>query len=211
MSQSAPAATLNTMITASVEAYNDVNGPTLGPEWTPLNVAQAGNPLANSMSNYAYSAQAYFNSNNGEVIIANRGTIGAIGNLETDGQIALTVPLDTAAVVEAFASAAMAAATQMSISSGVSISAVYTTGHSLGGAESQLQSSYLSTLTDLNGSSVIPAGVALTNVSFDAPGVGNSVSSGDAGNYKSYNFSSQGDIVNPSGGSDLAGTANGRN
>lgn len=75
MSQSAPSATLNDLATAAVAAYGGTDAPPMGSQWTLVDVAPIGSDLARIMSAVGFSGQAYVNTQTGEVIIADRGTI----------------------------------------------------------------------------------------------------------------------------------------
>ncbi|WP_158300672.1 hypothetical protein [Chromobacterium sp. ATCC 53434] len=162
--------------------------------------------LADSMAKVGFYGEVSVNRETGEVIIADRGTTNA-QNLVTDTEVALDVSRDAQPVADAFALAGLAAAMQDLALNGVAVSAIYTTGHSLGGADAQGQAALLSNLgASPDGTSNFPAGVHITNVSLDSPGIANLTNSGTGSNYTSYNFSAQGDLVHFSGGSDLAGT-----
>ncbi|MBV6754791.1 matrixin family metalloprotease [Pseudomonas chlororaphis] len=206
MSQSAPSATLNDLATAAVASYGGPDTPVMGSQWTPIDVAPAGSALAGDMSSYGFSGQAYVNSQTGEVIIADRGTTGNVQNIISDTNIALTTPNGAQQVANNFAEAALVVAQDQLKDLGVAVSAIYTTGHSLGGAESQGQTATLSVAVDSEGTPLLPSDVRITNVSFDAPGIAGLSTIGDSSKYTSYNFSAQGDVIHLSGGSDLAGT-----
>lgn len=206
MTQTAPSATLNDLTTAAVASYGGANAPAMGSQWQPIDVAPANSDLRAAMDAKGFYGQAYVNSQTGEVIIADRGTIGNVQNLISDAQIAVTAFNGAQSIADNFATAALAAAqTQLSLS-GVTVSVIYTTGHSLGGAESQGQAAMLSVATNPDGTSLVPSGVKITNVSIDAPGIAGLSTSGNSNNYTSYNFSAQGDLVNLAGGNNLAGT-----
>lgn len=212
MIQAAPSATLSDVFTAAVATYGGPNASTLSSQWTTISMAEilAENPdLAKSMSDVDFSGQVSVNLQSGEVIIADRGTVPTSGkNLITDSQIAVGAELNAQPVADAFALAGLAAAQQKLSEAGVTMSALYTTGHSLGGAESQGQTAMLSVATNPDGTPILPAGVHITNVSLDAPGIAGLADAGNSNNYTSYNFSAQGDLVNLAGGSDLSGTTN---
>src|SRR4051812_9952340 len=99
MTQIAPSATLNDLATAAVVAYNTGKSgePTMGSQWTavPLDkiVSATGNEdFAQGMSKLGFSCQVYVNSQTGEVIIADRGTVGNVQNIISDIQITVGAP-----------------------------------------------------------------------------------------------------------------------
>lgn len=151
--------------------------------------------FTSTMSNLGYAGQAYVNMQTGEVIIANRGTVGNVQNLISDAEISVGARQQAQIVADQFSAAALQVAQDQLSATDVQLSAVYTTGHSLGGAESMGQAAFLSSATNSDGSSVLPAGVKITNASFDAPGISSLSTTGDSSNYTSYNFSAQGDLV----------------
>ena len=212
MTQAFNSATLNDLAVAAAVVYNNdnINQLSMGSQWTqiPITKIYENDPqLANAMNGAGFSAQAYVNQQTGEVIIADRGTDN-LKNIITDIQIGLGTINTAQDVANNFATAALDAAKDFlkNSGSGIPISAVYTTGHSLGGSESQGQAAKLSTtLSDILGTS--GGNIPITNVSFDAPGIGSLATSGNNGNYTSYNFSGQGDLVHLAGGKDLFGTS----
>lgn len=106
-----PTATINDMITAANAAYQVPGDPALGSNWTPLNVAPANSPLADSMSIVGYLGQAYVNLQTGEVIIADRGTVPTnVQNLVLDVQLAAFHEQQAKQTTDAFAVAATQAA-----------------------------------------------------------------------------------------------------
>ena len=201
-----PAATLNDLVRASVAAYGGPGAPALGSQWRRMDVASAGSPLDKAMQAKGFFGQAHVNSQTGEVIIADRGTIFNMQNLISDAHILLGAANHAQPVADSFASAALASAQNHLSPSGLAVSAIYTTGHSLGGAESQGQAAMLSSAKTPDGTSLLPAGVKITNVSIDAPGIADLAKKGNTDNYASYNFYAHGDLVNLAGGSNLAGT-----
>ncbi|MEW6339649.1 MAG: lipase family protein [Paraburkholderia sp.] len=208
MTQTTPSATLKDIFTAAVATYGDKNDPKLGPQWTPLSmsdIARFDPKLGAAMDQLGFSAQVNINFQTGEVIIADRGTAN-LKNVVTDAGVAVDAVANTQNVAERFARAGLTAAKAKLDQANVPFSAVYTTGHSLGGAEAQMQASMLSTATDSHGKPLVPTDVHITNVSLDAPGISTLWNKGDGSRYTSYNFSAQGDVVHLSGGHDLAGT-----
>lgn len=144
------------------------------------------------------------------MIIADRGTQN-LKNIFTDAELATREKINAQPVANAFALAGLRVAKEMLEADQISLSAVYTTGHSLGGTESQGQMVMLSgaamrTKDQGDGLPLVPEGVKLTNVSIDAPGIDGLKVADDGSQYVSYNFSSQGDLVHLSGGKELAGT-----
>lgn len=209
MTQSAPSATLNDVFTAAVATYGGDDAPKLGSQWTALpmdDISRFDPTLSGAMQTTGFSGQVNVNLQTGEIIIADRGTAN-LKNVATDAGVAVDTVADSHLVAEAFARAGLAAARKQLAQAGVEMSAVYTTGHSLGGAESEMQAGMLSLAADSSGVPLVPAGVPITNVSLDAPGIAGLANRGDRERYTSYNFSSQGDVVHLSGGSDLKGTA----
>ena len=166
----------------------------MGSQWIPVPITDP-TVINNAVS---YSGQAWVNPNTGELIIANRGTVPSLsGNLVSDAQLGLAIVNQAQSTANAFAVNAITNAQAM-LNPGVSLSQVYTTGHSLGGSESQGQSIFLSSIAS-------QYNFSLTNISFDAPGIGG-ISQSTPSNVASYNFSSQGDIVNKTGWAQLNGT-----
>ena len=84
MNQSPPSATLNDLATAAVAAYNTGKSgePAMGNQWTQISQADilAKNPslTQKSLDDVGFSGQAYVNTQTGEVVIADRGTIGNV-------------------------------------------------------------------------------------------------------------------------------------
>jgi hypothetical protein len=180
--------TLKDVATASVNVYGGDRAPQMGPQWTQISVA--------SDNSVGYYGKAWVNADTGEVIIANRGTVPTnLMNLGSDGL--LSIWNFTRDAVDSFASAAIDAASSY-LNPGISVSEVYTTGHSLGGSESQGQAYDLAMSGDFSG-------IHFTNVSIDAPGLG-AITQNACTNITSYNFSAQGDVIHLAGGSDLDGT-----
>lgn len=196
-------ATLNDFITAAVNAYGGPNAPAMGVQWTPVTSAQLDALNSNSLG---YSGEAWVNESTGEVMIANEGTVPTnTANLLSDTQLSMTAVPAAQAISNTFAQQAIVTAEQMLQGTGVSVTAVDLTGHSLGGYEGQGNTVFLSNLTnnDVQGFS----GITYTNVSFDAPGIGGIDQSGvNTSLYTSYNFSAQGDIIHLAGGDELQGT-----
>ncbi len=157
------------------------------------------------MTDIGFYGETSVNLQTGEVIIADRGTANAL-NLITDAQVATGAALNGRPVAEDYARAALDAAQSELANAGVSLSAIYTTGHSLGGAESQIQAMMLSTAADEAGNPLVPNDVHITNISLDAPGIGSLATMGNSSRYSSYNLSAQGDLVHLAGGNDLSGT-----
>jgi hypothetical protein len=208
MTQTVPSATLKDLFTAAVATYGDKDDPKLGAQWTPLpmsEIAQSDPKLASAMERLGFSGQVSINMQTGEVIIADRGTAN-LKNVITDTGVAVDAVANTHEVAERFARAGLAAAKRKLADADVQVSAVYTTGHSLGGAEAQMQAAMLSTAKDTYDKPLVPAEVHITNVSLDSPGISTVWNKGDSSRYTSYNFSAQGDVVHLSGGHDLAGT-----
>ena len=75
MTQSTPSATLNDIAAAAVAAYGGAKAPEMGPMWTTVDVTHANPNLQNAMD-----AKGFF----GQVIIANRGTVGNAQNIVSD-------------------------------------------------------------------------------------------------------------------------------
>ena len=208
MTQTAPSATLKDVVTAAVATYGGADAPRLGAQWTPLSmdeISRADPNLGSAMEKRGFSGQVNVNLQTGEIIIADRGTAN-LKNVVTDAGVAVDTIANSQQVAESFARAGLAAARTKLTNAGVEMSAVYTTGHSLGGAESEMQAGMLSCAIDSHGAPLVPIGVPITNVSLDAPGIAGLANRGNRDRYASYNFSSQGDIVHLSGGSDLKGT-----
>lgn len=208
MTQTASATTLKDVFTAAVATYGGKDAPRLGNQWTLLSmdeISKVDSSLSATMKSVGFSGQVNVNLQTGEIIIADRGTDN-LKNLVTDAGVAVDTIANSQQVAESFARAGLIAAQTKLKQAGVQLSAVYTTGHSLGGAESEMQAGMLSCATDSKGTPLVPIGVPITNVSLDAPGIAGLANRGDRDRYASYNFSSQGDVVHLSGGNDLNGT-----
>lgn len=201
MTQAAPQATFNDLTTAAVATYGGPSAPTMGPQW----VAIPSDPTAIANNNaVGYSGQAWVNPATGELIIGDRGTVPTNGqNLLSDGELATGLVANAQAAADNFALYAVQQAGNY-LDAGVSLSNIYTTGHSLGGYESQGQTEFLTTLN--SSATVDLTGVQFTNFSIDAPGIGGIAQTGNSGQYTSYNVSAQGDLIHLSGGNELQGT-----
>ena len=206
MSQPKLSVTLNDLAIAAVATYGGINAPALGQGWKSIDVAPPGSPLAKEMEGLGYYGQAHVNLQTGEIIIANRGTVGSLQNVIADAQVSIGVRQLAQDVADSFAIAALDAAKDQLRQSGMNVSAIYTTGHSLGGSESQGQAAKLSTGQNPDGISFLDSGVRVTNVSFNSPGISGLMGKPDSSNYTSYNLTTRGDIVHYVGGSDLSGT-----
>ncbi|WP_162878144.1 hypothetical protein [Trinickia diaoshuihuensis] len=203
MSQSKPSATVEDMLTADVAAYGDPGGPQLGSQWTPLPLERFSDAkLRRAMDRFGYSGRIYADVKTGEVIIANRGTQNR-ANFKSDVGVAMGMVADAQSTADEFARRGLIAAQRFLSDHGVKMSAIYTTGHSLGGAEAEGQAQMLSIE---NGPHALPPDVHITNFSIDAPGVGYRAHRGDRSRYTSYNLSAQGDVVHKAGGDQLEGT-----
>ncbi len=198
-----PQATLNDFITAAVNAYGGPNAPAMGVQWTPVTSAQLDALNSNSLG---YHGEAWVNESTGEVMVANEGTVPTnTANLLSDTQLSVGAVPAAQDISNTFAQQAIVTAEQMLQGTGVSVTTVDLTGHSLGGYEGQGNTVFLSNLTN-NGVQGF-SGITYTNVSFDAPGIGGIDQSGvNTSLYTSYNFSAQGDIINLAGGDELQGT-----
>lgn len=209
MTQAAPSATLRDMFTADVASYEKPeDGAVMGSQWKqiPLKEILKDNPsLEKRFDKVGFHGQVNVNMNTGEIIIADRGTANA-KNLYTDAQLALHLSTNAQPLADEFARLGLKAAEARLTTGGVKPSAVYVTGHSLGGYESQGQTVMLSTAKDEAGKPLLPADVKLVNVSIDAPGIARLADKGDSSRYSSYNFSAQADGVHLAGGSHLKGT-----
>ncbi|RDU98755.1 hypothetical protein DWV00_10830 [Trinickia dinghuensis] len=155
------------------------------------------------MDQAGYLGQIYVNVNTGEVIIANRGTQN-LANVKTDGGVALGMVANVQPIADEFAREGLRAAKKVLANAGVKMSALYTTGHSLGGAEAEGQAQMLSAQNGVH--ALLPADVHITNFSIDAPGISDRAHQGDKSRYTSYNLSAQGDVVHKAGGDQLEGT-----
>lgn len=204
MSQSNLSVTVKDVLTADVAAYGDPGAPQLGEQWTKIPLERfTDEQFRERMSHFGYSGQVYVNEKTGEVIIANRGT-QTLANFETDAGVALGMVANAQPTADEFARRALRAARALLAGDGVKMSAVYTTGHSLGGAEAEGQAQMLS--LEKGPDALVPPDVHITNFSIDAPGVGERAHQGDQSRYTSYNVSSQGDVVHKAGGDQLDGT-----
>lgn len=204
MAQSTPSATVEDLITADVAAYGDVDGPRLGSQWRQIPLEKFADPeFAKTMTRFGYSAQVYVNANTGEVIIANRGTQN-LANVKTDAGVALGQVANAQPTADEFAKRALVAAKRVLSDAGVKMTALYTTGHSLGGAEAEGQAQMLS--AQKGPDALVPPDVHITNFSIDAPGIGERAHKGDESRYTSYNLSARGDVVHKAGGDQLEGT-----
>ncbi|MGN6232415.1 MAG: hypothetical protein ACTHNZ_14800 [Trinickia sp.] len=154
------------------------------------------------MIRFGYSAQVYVDANTGEVIIANRGTQN-LANVKTDVGVALGQVANAQPIADEFAKRALVVAKRVLSDAGVKMTALYTTGHSLGGAEAEGQAQMFSVQ---KGPEAIPVDVHITNFSIDAPGIGERAHKGDQSRYTSYNLSARGDVVHKAGGDQLEGT-----
>lgn len=204
MSQLTPLATVKDMITADVAAYGDPDGPKLGSQWTPVpRESFTDKKFREIMTRFGYSGQVYANVQTGEVIIANRGTQNLV-NYKTDVGVAVGLVANAQPVADEFATRGLMAAKLLLAHAGVKMSALYTTGHSLGGAEAEGQAQMLSAQNGVH--ALLPADVHITNFSIDAPGISDRAHQGDKSRYTSYNLSAQGDVVHKAGGDQLEGT-----
>lgn len=210
MDQATPSATVKDLMTAAVATYLGKNAPTMSAQWSPvplqsiLSKDQDG-VLASGMSSVGFYGQAYVNQHTGEVLIANRGTDNW-QNFVTDVSVAREQMTDAQPVADAFAIAAVKASKEQLEKAGSKMTALYTAGHSLGGAESESQAALLSVAMELPNRPLVPPDVHITNISIDAPGVAQLAHRGNPSRYTSYNFSTQGDVVNRAGGEQAAGT-----
>ncbi|RKP47554.1 hypothetical protein D7S89_15110 [Trinickia fusca] len=197
------------MITAAVASYEKPEDrAVMGAQWEqiPLNKILKDNPsLEKKFDRVGFHGQVNVNMNTGEIIIADRGTANA-KNLYTDAQLALHLSTNAQPLADEFARLSLKAAEEKLATRGVKPSAVYVTGHSLGGYESQGQTVMLSTAKDEAGKPLLPADVKLVNLSIDAPGIARLADKGDSSRYSSYNLSAQADGVHLAGGSHLKGT-----
>ncbi|MDR6739129.1 hypothetical protein J2X56_001115 [Herbaspirillum sp. 1173] len=80
-----------------------------------------------------FSGEAYINTQTGEVIIADRGTVGNVQSIISDAEITVGAMQQAQSVANEFAASALGTAQEQLSNSGVQVSAIYTTGHSLGG------------------------------------------------------------------------------
>ncbi|WP_206956331.1 lipase family protein [Trinickia acidisoli] len=208
MSQPRTSATVNDLIAASVATYGGSDAPTMGKQWLEVSlskIVKRDPSLSSAMTKCGFYGQVYVNQQTGEVIIANRGTQN-MTNLATDAGVAVGMVGDAQAIANEFARRGLQVAQTILSDAGVKMSALYTTGHSLGGAEAEGQAAMLSTANDPSTGPLVPADVHITTLSIDAPGIGDLAHKGDQSRYTSYNFSSQGDVVHKAGGEQLAGT-----
>lgn len=197
--------TLKDIAGVANSAYNN-SSLNLGGAWQTIPTNSLSPGLKAAMTAYGYAGVAAVNLDTGEVIIGNRGTVGNVGNVTSDAQIALGLTQQAQAVANQFATEAIQQAGNRLQASNLPITAVYTTGHSLGGAESQGQTAMLSSL--IASGQILDTAVHVTNVSFDAPGIGSLATTGDDMYYTSYNISGRGDLIHYAGGDNLAGTQN---
>lgn len=210
MAKPAPSATVKDLFTAAVATYGEDKAPRLSDQWTPVSAAEIAwrSPgLAQQMDNVGFYGEVHVNLRTGEVLIADRGTKNIHNLVVTDVEVAARMATDAQPVADAFAKAGLAAAKERLKAAGTEMSAVYTTGHSLGGAESQGQAAMLSVAKEgHSGAPLVPSGVRIVNVSMDAPGIAGLAHSGNPARYTSYDFSAQGDVIHLAGGDHLAGT-----
>ncbi|MBV6324889.1 beta strand repeat-containing protein [Duganella violaceipulchra] len=194
--------TISNLATTAHAAYEPNGNLDLGANWRNIDTSSLSSSLQAAMVSKGYYGVASVNLVTGEVVIGNRGTILITPNLSSDIQLGVGVIQNAQVVANRFAfEATQLAATQLN---GGQITHLYLTGHSLGGAESEGQTAYLSTL--ISKGKLLNTDVQLTNVSFDAPGIGPLSLTGDSRLYTSYNISAQGDLIHYAGGADLAGT-----
>lgn len=203
MSQSTPSATVEDLITADVAVYHDDHGLGLGSQWHKIPPeAFANEKLSYAMSQYGYYGEIYVNARTGEIIIANRGTQN-LANIKTDAGVAMGLVGNAQPTADEFARQGLKAAQKYLSDAGIKMTALYTTGHSLGGAEAEGQAQMFSVQ---KGPGAIPVDVHITNFSIDAPGIGERAHKGDQSRYTSYNLSARGDVVHKAGGDQLEGT-----
>jgi Ca2+-binding RTX toxin-like protein len=189
--------TSNQLSDSSQSAYdpNDGKPDSLGPEW--IIVDAPNQQLKDNWASKGFYAEAYVNTSTGELIIANRGSKELKNFYVTDALLASVGVNNLKSMAEDAAEYFLTQAEKQLKPTGLSVEDVYFTGHSLGGALAQLETKWFaSEFEDLN----------LYSVTFDSPGIGWHALGTNASDYKSVNFSSQGDIVNYGGFASLNGT-----
>ena len=156
--------------------------------WAPLNNI-APNPDISGP--YGFYAEAFKNSQTGEIVIAIRGTVPTmVANIAEDLELGLVSKY--APVMNAIANDAITFAKEVAKANpGATITL---TGHSLGGYAAQAA---LVRLTQ--------AGTAnVSAVTFNAPGLPTwFLGSADPASFNSYNFNTQGDIIHTYGGTQI--------
>ena len=200
----ATSTTLNDLVNAAVSAYHKDNTPNLGPDWIGIDPTTQNAALKQKMDAVGYSGEAKVNIVTGEISIANRGTI-SLTDLYNDAWIGTHLVAQPAqTVANEFALAAISQANAYLATGNLSVTAVYFSGHSLGGEESQGQTVMLSNM--ISKGMILDQTVHITNVSVDGPGIGPIADKGDPNYYTSYNISERSDIIHYSGGAHLSGT-----
>lgn len=118
----------------------------MGVQWTPVTSAQLDALNSNSLG---YHGEAWVNESTGEVMVANEGTVPTnTANLLSDTQLSVDAVPAAQDISNTFAQQAIVTAEQMLQGTGVSVTTVDLTGHSLGGYEGQGNTVFLSNLTN---------------------------------------------------------------